>query len=217
MISTEIITLSNPTHQYLNYVNPTIGMFFMMGGKDNCEGISFAQCRDSVALYWATIVPVKGTLLRIGYSLNKRGPSLDGIAIGPIESVLDIPKINVFFAAVSSKLGIPEPVFYHTQLAGTMILDVPEFWRTSLAAESVFTLLLRCAAVYYDPSKGVDTVSKAIRAYPLANNVWKAVERFLDGYTNLVGTAISPMNAIGFVKVMNDKNDSQIATMLVKP
>lgn len=108
---------------------------------------------------------------------------------------LDIALVNEFFVIVKKRLrasGVnmdsARITFYPTNMldsSGKTIATVIEpspFWRESSVRIEMFTLFLRCAAVYYPQSKG--DFEKALASYDLLMTARSAVDLFLKGHVH---------------------------------
>lgn len=193
MISTEILPISDI---YGNLAYGTKNGLFFVYEPSSARIHSIYQCRDSFGYRWKRARYVGFKTLRI-----------------------DTKSVGAFFTKIETKLGVApddQTVIHMTDMAGALILHVSPFWMVNETRRSVFTLMLRMAAVYY---KG--DINKAIKAYPLARSVGAAVRWFLDGaikptYKRLTARDIG--GARGFVaEVSGLRTKAQLATKLVRP
>ena len=97
---------------------------------------------------------------------------------------IDIINIDRFFNYIYKAAKIPGPPikFSLTNLDDVIHIEIPKFWQENRVIFSLFTLFLRCAAIYY---KG--DFNKAIINYKLASKIKKTISYFMKGniYFNL--------------------------------
>ncbi len=126
--------------------------------------------------------------------------------IGFITPVLNIKLLNKFFTKIENQLKIKkQTVFYHSNLKGAVIIEVADFWLENQCRRSLFTLLLRCGAVYFK-----NDFDKAINSYNLAKATKNAIHYFLAGNVNPTFTDIEG----GFYSKFQSLKGNNLARLL---
>jgi hypothetical protein len=89
-------------------------------------------------------------------------------------------------------------------------IQVPPFWRANGFRRAVFTLLLRCAGVYY---KNNVSIEQAVRGYELGRMFLPVLNHFFKG-----NTVINPKLGLNTntVYYFRDKNEEYIKQNLTK-
>lgn len=132
--------------------------------------------------------------------------------IGFYKENININLVNKFIELVENKLKIKTPTIFYQLNRDTIIIKVSPFWMKSALKRSVFTLFLRCGAVYY--KKGF---WNAINDYNLSRTVKPAIKRFLKGYTS---TKLRKQDdddfPAGFVTLFEGMSGKQLSKNLIK-
>lgn len=91
---------------------------------------------------------------------------------------IDINSINHFFEEfIEQKLGIKESVIFHlSNIPDLIVVEIGQFWRENIVRRSLFSLFLRCAALYK-----LNTLDESIQNYPTARTAKNAINYFLEG------------------------------------
>ena len=127
-------------------------------------------CRESLEHYLRSPAITPNNLIGFHYIRN-------GIP------ALDIKIINNFFLELEEKLnltGEQKTVFCRTNIDSVIMCEVPDFWNENSLKRNMFSLFLRCAAVY---NKG--NIKDSIKNYPLAYSIYSVIMWFLEGNTKL--------------------------------
>jgi hypothetical protein len=189
MISDKILKINNPDS--LNKYELFEGEFFIYTGK-TIEFNSVDSCREL-------------------FSENFNSKTK---YVGFHHSFLDIKKIDRFFTRREEKLKdqIPEnkrTIIYKTDIENTLVLEISPFWRKNLVCRAMFTLLLRCACVYYE-----NNFNDAIENYNLASLIKPTINHFLEGNTIPTFKHIPDESVVEF---FNGADNEFINQKLVKP
>lgn len=147
----EIIQLHD-TYNSLKY-SIVEGVYFEILGGDEVSDVY--GCREGFAEYF----------------------NLHSNQIGFKKTDINIAKVRNFFYQIEKKLKLKEKlVFVPTNFTDTFVVRVPEFWRANHFRRQMFTLLLRCAACYFQ-----DDLDAAFDAYYLSKAIKKTIHHFLNG------------------------------------
>jgi len=159
MISDKVIDLTD-SYGVLDYPHKNGHFLFI-----NKSRVTYAhKCREVIASY-------------------QRSGRLKRDSLGFFKPNLNLNGLDAFFTAIEKKLELKEnTIFHHTSLDNIIQIDISKFWLADETKFQLFTLFLRAGAAY---NRG--TVSKTLRAYPLARRsvgVSKAINYFLKGNVN---------------------------------
>lgn len=123
---------------------------------------------------------------------------------------LDIKAINHFFEEyIESKLGLKESIVFHgSSIQNLVVIELPKFWCEHIVRRSLFSLFLRCAAIFYKTD-----FNQAIDDYSLARVVKEQVSFFLEG--NIFPTFKAwRSGSNGFVREFNGLSKQDLAKKL---
>ena len=140
--------------------------------------------------------------------------------IGFRKTGLNVKSVREFWAHIESRLGHRAAITIHdmtpVHLYGKdmIIIELPMFWRRNSTVRSLFSLLLRCSAVYY---KG--NFDEAINSYALARKVKDAINLFLSGRIKPTYKRLRRMDEegyTGFVAEFQGLTNEEICAKLIK-
>lgn len=108
----------------------------------------------------------------------------------------------------------PPTEFAYTNLKFALWVQPSPFWTSCAMRRSLFTILLRCGLLY-DPV--TDNFEKALYSEKYVSPTKDAVERFLFGFTQYVGTSDVEGVGKGWYTVFNNKDLEEIRKKLIRP
>lgn len=156
MISPTRLRLNTNSFQYWSFFGE--GAFFRYDGP---RSSFITTCREAIASPDAFGNP---SIRQIGFHRS------NGV---------NAERVDEFFKIIHRTLGIRSRLTIHRALGNrAIVIDVPSFWLESGLRRAVFTLLLRCAAVYYE-----NDIDDARTEYELLDSVKDPIDRFLRGHT----------------------------------
>lgn len=183
MTSKEILNIS-PAHAANFQYSSETGAFFIYNQNNGAVG-SIRNCREEFAGYFGNSTRF------VGFSFRNT----------------NIKLLNEFFKTIEKKISKKQTVFYATNVKGVIICEPAPFWRISAFRRGLFTLFLRCGAVYYK-----EDFDEALERYGLTRAVKPMVYRFIAGYTEMRGDTNSPH----VVEMFRNKKDAGVDSMLTK-
>jgi hypothetical protein len=125
---------------------------------------------------------------------------------------LKIDLLNEFFQNIEKKLNIKNPTVFYYSNENVVVINVSSFWMKTALKRSVFTLFLRCGAMYYNGN-----FLNAINSYDLTYKVKSALERFLDGHTfTRLRKIDNDGYPAGFVTLFEYMSEKQLVRHLIK-
>jgi len=184
MITDQVIPVVNDGYyaQTFNREGDTYSGGYFMMLDDNSRIIHLCTCRENFASF------LKPEIKRIAWHSKNLGEE-------------GIKKVNQFFMRREAKLRkagieIQEIVIYKTDIPNFIVLEIDPFWMQNIITQAIFTLFLRCAAIFYPKTAHGGNFEEALQAYPLAAQVVPAIMFFLEGNIHPTKMAFDP-NTMG--------------------
>lgn len=132
---------------------------------------------------------------------------------------INIEKVDEFFVTIKKKIKLKEKVKFHrASFDGTLnnsliYIQVPPFWRVNGFRRALFTLFLRCAALFY--KEGV-TFERALQSYNLAVSCLPMLNYFFEGNTVINSKLNLSTNTVNHFANNANKSLDYIKTNLTK-
>ena len=161
-------------------------------------------CRESLEHYLHSPEITPNNLIGFNYQNT----------IGGVPVFLNIKAVNDFFLELEKQLNLKEEqrtVFCRTNKDNVIMCEVPDFWNENPLKRNMFSLFLRCAAVY---NKG--NIKDSIRNYPLAYSINDVIMWFLEGNTKFTNMGNWKQKGICFT-VEYIGGQEAMKTYLTKP
>lgn len=158
-----MIKIKEDPNNQMGYKYPDLGFFFAHNPSDGATAY-VNTCRERFASNWKI-------------------PSALWVGFGGV--VCDLNKVREFFADVEGTIGLKtHSVFHETDSRHHFICEPSPFWFRYWLRRQVFTMLLRCAALFY---KGERSRGDALLMYGLTKNTINAIGVFISGMTTPIG------------------------------
>lgn len=177
------------------------GCFFTITGGADCgyRAEHIYGCRDSLAVVIRKDYQggfQKNHLLGMSWSLEKKRDE----------------KVEEFFTKIEDQLGLDErTVIVDCERTTEVLLFLAPFWVGNQVKKSIFTLLFRCAMIYYEGD-----MDKAFDSYGLLASIKPVIKRFLAGYTK-TSFCLDVGGGEGIVRKTYHWSEKDIEERFVKP